>query len=102
MSLVGLVDGIWSEVFLSGKENTWKRVDDAVNISNFGGAVGEVSRKFWHLGMKGVAVAESDWDEDNWESVWSERLDLGNEDGGGDLINDDCDKYDDNNYDDWW
>ena len=46
MSLVGLVDGIWSEVFLSGKENTWKRVDDAVNISNFGGSVGEVSRKF--------------------------------------------------------
>ena len=54
------------------------------------------------MGLKGVAMADSDWDEDNWESVWSESLDLDNEDGGGDLINDDCDKYDDNNYDDWW
>ena len=43
--------------------------------------------------MKGVAVADSDWDEDDWESGWAERrFDLGKEDGGGDLIKDDCDK----------
>ena len=41
--------------------------------------------------MEGVAVANSDWDEHDWESVWSERLDLGKEDGGGDLIDYGCD-----------
>ena len=47
-------------------------------------------------------MAESDWGEDDWESVWTEgRFDLGKEYGGGDLINDDCDnKHDDNNGDD--
>ena len=50
--------------------------------------------------MKGVAVADSDWDEDDWESGWAERrFDLGKEDGGGNLIKDDCDKYDDDDDD---
>ena len=51
--------------------------------------------------MKGIAVAENDWDEDDKESVWTERkFDLSKEDGSGNLINDDCDKIDDDNYDD--
>ena len=51
--------------------------------------------------LKGVAVADSDWDEDDWGHAWTERrFDLGKEDGGGDLINNDFDKYDDNNCDD--
>ena len=49
--------------------------------------------------MKGVAVVDSDWDEDVWGSLWTERrFDLGKEDGGGNLIND-CDKLDDDNCD---
>ena len=36
-------------------------------------------------------MANSDWDEHDWESVWSERFDLGKEDGGGDLIDYGCD-----------
>ena len=49
--------------------------------------------------MKGVAVVDSDWDEDLWESLWTERrFDLGKEDGGGNLIND-CEKPDDDNCD---
>ena len=50
--------------------------------------------------MKGVAVADSDWDEDDWESVWTERFDLGKEDGDGDLTNDNCDMYDDDDCND--
>ena len=46
MNLVGLADGIWSEYILSGKESTWQKVGDAVNASNFGGAVGELSKEF--------------------------------------------------------
>ena len=43
-------------------------------------------------------MADSDWDEDDWESVWSERrFDLGKEDGGGHLIDDYCDKHDSDN-----
>ena len=97
MSLVGVADGVWSEVVLSGEENTWQKGGDTVNVCNFGGAVGELNFDIsgW---MKGVAMVDSDWDEDNWESVWTERMfDLGNEDGGGDLINDDCDNHDDDN-----
>ena len=63
MSLVGSVDDIWSEVVLSGKENTWGTGGDAGNVWNFGGAVGNLSEKFLHFGLKGVATAESDWDE---------------------------------------
>ena len=32
MSLVGLADDIWSEVVLSGEENTWRKVGDAGNV----------------------------------------------------------------------
>ena len=47
--------------------------------------------------MKGVAVADNDWDENDWEIVSTEKmLDLDKEDGGGDLINDDCEKHDNN------
>ena len=98
MRLVGLVATIWSEVVLSGEENTWWKSGDAGNVWNFSGAVGELSKKFWHLGLKNVAVTDSDWDEDDWET--EERLNLGKLDGGCDLINDDCDKHDDDNYDD--
>ena len=86
---------------MSGEENTWWKGGNAVNVCNFGEAVGELSKKFWHFWFKGVAVADSDWNEDDWESVWTEkRFDLGKEDGGDNLINDDCDKHDDNNCDD--
>ena len=48
-----------------------------------------------------VTVADSDWDEDDWGSGWTERrFDLVKEDGGGDLIKDDFDKYDDHDCDD--
>ena len=42
MSLVGLVDGIWSDVVLSDKEKSWRKSGDAVNVCDFGGAVGEL------------------------------------------------------------
>ena len=58
-------------------------------------------KKNWRFGLKGAAVADSGWDEVDWESIRTERrFDLGKEDGGGDLINDDCDKYDDHDCDD--
>ena len=101
MSLVGLADGIWSEVVLSDEEKSWWKGDDAVNVCDFGGAVRELGKNFWRFWLKGVALADSDWVEDGWEGVWIERFNLGTEDAGGDLINDDCDKYDDDDdYDD--
>ena len=94
MSVVGLADDIWSEVVLSDEERSWRKGGDAVNICDFGGAVGELCKVIWCFGLKGVAVANSDWDEDDWESVWAEtRFDLSKEDGGGNLIKHDCDKY---------
>ena len=91
MSLVGLVDGIWSDVVLSDKEKSWRKGSDAVNVCDFGGAVGELWKIIWCFELKVAAVADSDW-----ESRWAERkFDLANKDGGGDLIKDDCDKYDD-------
>ena len=66
-----------------------------------GGAAGELWKIIWCLGLKGVAVADSDWDEDDWGSGWGERrFNLVKEDWGGDLIKDDCDKYDDDDCDD--
>ena len=57
-------------------------------------AIGE----FLHFGLKGVAVGDSDWDENDWESVWTEeRFYLGKEDGGNSFTNDDCDNHDDDN-----
>ena len=101
MILVGLADGIWSEIVLSGEKKFWRKGVDAVNVGNFDGAVREFCKKFWHFELKCVAVADIDWDEDNSESVWTDRrFDLDKEDGDGDLINDDCDKYDDDNCDD--
>ena len=103
MSLVGLADGIWSEVVLSDEEKEVVLSDkggDAVNVCDFGGAVRELWKIIWCFGLKGVAVADSDWDEDDWESVWTERFDLGKEDGDGDLTNDNCDMYDDDDCND--
>ena len=85
MCLVGLADNIWSEVVLSSEENTWRKGGDA-DVWNFGAAVEKLSKKFWHFGLKGVAVADSDWHKDDWESVWTEeRFDLGKENGGAGL-----------------
>ena len=92
MSLVGLTDDIWSEVVLSDDEKSWRKVGDAVNVCDFGGAVRELWKIILCFGLKGVAVTDSDWDEDDWESGWAgRRFDLGKEDGSGDLIKDDCD-----------
>ena len=100
MSSIGLADGTWSEVVLSGEEKSWWKSGDTLNVCDFGGAVGELTKNFWRFGLKGVAVGDSDWDEDAWESVCIERrFDLGAEAGAGDLINDDCCKYDDDDDD---
>ena len=100
MSFVGSVDDIWTEIALCGEENTRGKDSDAGNVWNFGGAIRELSKIFRHFGLKSVAVADSDWDEGDWEIDWTEgRCDLGKEVGGGDLINDDCDKHNDNNCD---
>ena len=62
-----------------------------------------ISKKFWHFGLKCFAVADSDRNEDDLESAWTDgRFDLGKEDGDGDSINDDCDKHDDDKCDDDW
>ena len=96
MSLVGLADEIWSEVVLSDGEKSWRKGSDAINVCDFGEAIREFSKIIWCFWLKGVAVTDGDWDEDAWESVWTERkFDLGKEDGDGDLSNNDCDKYDD-------
>ena len=101
MSLVGLADGIWSEVVLSDEEKSWWKGGYAVNVCDFGGTVREFCKIIWRFGLKGVAVADSDWGKDDWESGWTKRrFDLGKKHGGGDLINDDCDKYDDDDCDD--
>ena len=44
MSLVGLADGIWSEVILSDEEKSCWKVGDAVNVCDFGGAVGNYGK----------------------------------------------------------
>ena len=97
MSLIGLADGIrWSEVFLSDEEKSWRMQSWCSQCLWFWWSSRRIKQKFWRFGLKGVAVADSDWDEDDWEGVWNERrFDLGTEDGGGYLINDDCDKYSD-------
>ena len=91
----------WSEVALSDEEKSWWKGGDAFNVCDFGGAV----RLLWKItscfGLKGVAVADSDWDEDDWKSGWAERrFHLGKEDGDGNPIKDDRDKYDDDDCDD--
>ena len=51
--------------------------------------------------MKGLALADSDCDEDDWGSVWTVgKFELLEEDEGKDLRNDDGDKHDDNCDDD--
>ena len=59
MSLVGLVDDMWSKVALSVEEITWGKGYDADNVCSFGGATRELSYQFWHFGLKSVAVADS-------------------------------------------
>ena len=102
MSLVGLADDIWSKVEWSKtwilRKKSWRKGGDAVNVCDFDGAVRDSCKKCF--GLKGVAAADSDWDEDDWESVQTERR-FNLEDGGGDLIKGDCDKDDDDDDDDY-
>ena len=95
-----IADGIWPEVVLSDEEKSCRKGGDKVNVCSFGGAVGELSKIIWCFGLKGVAAADSNWHEDDWESAWTERRFEGTEDGSGDMINDDCHKYDDDDCDD--
>ena len=70
MSLLGLADDIWSEVVLSEMRKNlgeWKG-GNAVNVCDFGGAVRELWKIIWCFELNGVAVADSDWDENDWES----------------------------------
>ena len=76
ISLVGLADGIWSGVFLSDEEKSWRKGGDAVNVCDFRGAVGELSTRIWRFGLKGVAVADSDWNEHDWEVFKLKELTL--------------------------
>ena len=46
MNLVGLADDIWSEDVLSDEEISWRKCGDAVNVCDFGGAVGELCKIF--------------------------------------------------------
>ena len=95
MSLLSLVRSC-----LERWENIWRKVGD-VDVWNFGGTVRQLSKKFWHFRLKGLAVADSDWDVDDWKIFLTEgRFDLGKEDGVGDMIKDDCGKHDDDNCDD--
>ena len=55
----------------------WKG-GDVVNVCDFGGAVRELYKIICCFGLKDVALADSDGDEDDWESGWAERrFDLG-------------------------
>ena len=55
----------------------WKG-GDVVNVCDFGGAVRELCKIICCFGLKDVALADSDGDEDDWESGWAERrFDLG-------------------------
>ena len=86
---------------MSDEEKFWWKGGDAVNVCDFDEAVGELWKIIWCFGLKCVAVADSDWDKDDWESGWAERrFDLCKEDGGGNLLKDDCDKYDDDDCND--
>ena len=49
MSLVGLADDIWSEVVLSDEEKSWRKGGDAVNVCDFGGAVGDLCKKMFRV-----------------------------------------------------
>ena len=64
-----LTDGIWSEVVLSDEEKSWRKGGGSVNACDFGGAVRELSKIIRRFGWKGVAVADGDWNEDDWDSV---------------------------------
>ena len=41
MSLFRLADGAWSGVVLSDEEKSWRKGGDAINVCDFGGALGE-------------------------------------------------------------
>ena len=42
MSLVGLADGIRSEIVLSDEKKSWRKGGDPVNVCDFDGAVEEL------------------------------------------------------------
>ena len=69
MSLVGLADDMWSEVVLTDEEKSWRKGGDAVNVCDFGGAVGELCKISWCFGLEDVVVPDSDWNEDDWKVV---------------------------------
>ena len=101
MSLVGLPNGIRSEDVLSDEKKSWRKDGDAINVYDFAGSVWELWKIIWCFELKGIAVADSHWDEDDWGRSWAERkFDLVKEDGGDNLIKDDCDKYEDDDWDD--
>lgn len=72
-----------------------------VMFETFGRADGVLSIKKLHSRLKSTAVVDTDCEEDDSESIWTERqCDLSKEDEGEALISDDCDKHDnDNNCD---
>ena len=69
MSSVGLADSIWSEVVLSDEAKSWRKGRDPVNVCDFGEVVRQLFKIIWRFRLKGVAVADSDGDEHDWESV---------------------------------
>ena len=69
MSIIDSVDEIWSKVAQSGEEDTGSKVCDADNVWHFGGADGESGKKTRDFVLKGLALADSDCDEDDWGSV---------------------------------
>ena len=56
------------KVALSGEENTWVKSGNAGNVETFGRADGELSKKRQSR-LRGTAVADTDCDEDDCESI---------------------------------
>ena len=70
MTYVGLADDIWSEVVLSEEKKSWWKGGDAVNVCNFGWAVGELWKIFWCFGLKGVLT----WLRKMELAIWSRMI----------------------------
>ena len=99
-SLIGLANDIRSEVNLNLRKTIEKTVVMLVMFEILVEQTEYQAKKIDILDWRVLFVADSYWDEDDWESVWAEgRLDLDKEDGGVDMTNDNCDKYDNDSYD---
>ena len=97
MSLVGLVDGIWSEVFWIDEEKSWRK-GGCSQCLWFWWSSCRIKQNNLTFQVEGCCC---DCKGGDWESLWTERrFDLGTEDVGEDLIIYDCDKYDDDDWDD--